>query len=108
MLDAYNYISNTRGMSLVDEQISPIAIKVGAFLPVTVVEGRDSRLIGYADDGRVILFDNDDPKSAEIKVGDTVKLSENPCFSAITSPLWINLRRIPLTAPRIAGTVATA
>jgi hypothetical protein len=61
-------------MHLVEKQTSPIAIKVGAILLVSVVEGREGKPIGYSDDGRVILFDKDDPKSAEIKVGDTVEI----------------------------------
>lgn len=61
-------------MSLVDENISPIAITVGAILTVTVVEGREGRPIGYSDDRRVILFDKNDPKSVEINIGDTVEI----------------------------------
>ncbi len=37
---------------MVDENISPIAITVGAILTVTVVEGREGRPIGYSDDRR--------------------------------------------------------
>lgn len=59
---------------MVDVQISPITIKVGASLPVSVVEGRNGRPIGFADDGRVILFDKDDPKSVDIRIGDNVNI----------------------------------
>lgn len=61
-------------MQLVKEQISPIAIQVGTILTVSVVEGREGKPIGHSDDGRFILFDKDDPKSAEIKIGDTVEI----------------------------------
>ena len=61
-------------MHLVEKQTSPIAIQVGAILTVSVVEGREGKPIGYSDDGRFILFDRDDPKSAEIKIGDNVEI----------------------------------
>jgi len=59
---------------LVEKQTSPITIQVGAILTVSVVEGRERKPIGYSDDGRFILFDRDDPKSAEIKIGDIVEI----------------------------------
>jgi len=75
LLDEYNYMKFTRGANLEEPQNEVNQkIEVGNQLEVRAIEGRDGRTISRAPDGRAILFDNADPRSALIKVGDIVNV----------------------------------
>ena len=75
LLDEYNYMKFTRGAKFDKPRYKfPHKMEVGEQLEIRAIEGRDGRVISRALDGRVILFDNTDPKSIEIKPGDIINV----------------------------------
>jgi len=71
IIDEYNYITITRGISVNTDVKAPDSkLKVGVIIKIRAIKGRDGRVISRAEDGRIILFDEADPNSVTIKVGD--------------------------------------
>lgn len=76
LLDEYNYITITRGISVnsgADKRIDE-SIKVGDTFSIRAIEGRDGRPISRAEDGRIILFDEADPNIVKIQIGDVFEV----------------------------------
>jgi len=75
MLDEYNYITITRGIKL-DSVVGPSNnhLKVNDVIVVRAIRGNRGRIISRAEDGRVILFDNTDPSSQDVSVGEEVEV----------------------------------
>lgn len=73
LLDEYNYMRLTRRVTIKETGPTAKPLSVGDQLVIRAVKGRDGRVISRAEDGRVILFDNADPKSLLIKPGNTLK-----------------------------------
>ena len=75
LLDEYNYMKFTRGKRIEElRHLVSRPINIGDQLSVRAVAGRDGRTISRAEDDRVILFDNTDPKSVLVRPRDVVKV----------------------------------
>jgi hypothetical protein len=53
--------------------LTPTKIEPPEILEVQAVRGRDDSIIGWAADGRAVLFQSDAPKTSEVEVGDLVR-----------------------------------